>query len=479
MPKYDVAFYGAGFFLIGVLLASADLSLTAAVLAVALLAAIFLLVRMVRGAGTRFLWLAGLSFGIIFGSAYAGWYAQKFGGITLAYGEQVFVEGLVVRAPEIREDGQKIIARLRKPHRGLIAVYLGRAPEFKYGDFVRFEGAPKTTKSREVAAMLSYPIATVIARGQGSPIKAFLFGVRDRLVSIFHRSLPQEEASFLSGITLGVRAAFSDELRDAMKASGTTHLVALSGYNISIIGIAIGATLGTLFGRRRAFWITIGVIILFVLMTGAEASVVRAAIMGTLVLVAEETRRLYSMRNAIIAAAFFMTLANPSVLAFDIGFQLSFAALMGIVYVKPAIAAFFRFREEAGFLAWRENALTTVAAQLAVLPLLLGYFGSFPLASVGANILILGFMPATMFLGFLVAGVGFISAFLARALGWLAVILLGYELFVIKTFAGFGALAIRAERFAIPFAFVYYAALLGFILYSRRRSKNFLPHNAM
>ena len=174
-----------------------------------------------------------------------------------------------------------------------------------------------------------------------------------------------------------------------------------------------------------------------------------------------------------------MTLANPAVLAFDIGFQLSFMALVGIVYVKPAIAEFLHVKSEPGFFAWRENALTTVAAQLAVLPLLLGYFGSFPLASIGANILILGVMPVTMLVGFLTAGIGFLSVFLARALGWLTRIFLAYELFVIKLFAGFGGLAIRAEHFGIPLAAAYYAALIGFILYVRGRTAQYraLPTN--
>ena len=140
--------------------------------------------------------------------------------------------------------------------------------------------------------------------------------------------------------------------------------------------------------------------------------------MGFLALLASQVGRLYSVRNAIVLAAFFMVLVNPRILYFDIGFQLSFLALVGIVYLGPAIQKFFRMKKEEGFLGWRKNFLTTTSAQLGVAPLLIINFNQFSLFALLANILILEVIPPTMFLGFLLGAIGFFSMALATILGW-------------------------------------------------------------
>ena len=134
-----------------------------------------------------------------------------------------------------------------------------------------------------------------------------------------------------------------------MAKSGTTHLVALSGQNITIIVIAISSFFGFFARRKSVFWLTLLIIIFFVLMTGAEASVVRAAVMGGIILLAKQIGRVHSIRNAIAAAAFIMILYNPKIFRFDVGFQLSFMALLGIVYLSPAIRKFLKMKEEDGF----------------------------------------------------------------------------------------------------------------------------------
>ena len=246
-----------------------------------------------------------------------------------------------------------------------------------------------------------------------------------------------------------------------MSLSGTTHIVALSGYNISVIVLAAGTLFSFFFSRLISFYLSVGFIILFVLMTGVEASIIRAAIMGVIVLLAEETERIYSIRNAIIISAFLMVLFNPRVLAFDLGFQLSFAALLGIVYILPALKNILKIKNK-GFLSWKENALTTVSAQLAVAPLLLGNFGIFSLTSFLANILILSAVPLTMGLGFLMGGLGFISEFLAQAVGLAVNLLLTYELWLIDLFSRI-TLPIITDSFGFLAAIIYYLILTCFI----------------
>lgn len=186
--------------------------------------------------------------------------------------------------------------------------------------------------------------------------------------------------------------------------------------------------------------------------------------MGFLALVAKEAGRQHGMRNAIVLTATIMVLADPGAI-FDVGFQLSFLSLMGIVYIGPAIKNFIRMEEDLGsFISWRENAVTTLSAQLAVAPILIQTFGNFSLTSIIANILILEFVPMTMLLGFLLAFFGSLFYYSGFVISFFENILLKYELWVIKSFAGWSMPVLSGTHSWIFFG-VYYLALIVFIFH--------------
>ena len=122
------------------------------------------------------------------------------------------------------------------------------------------------------------------------------------------------------------------------------------------------------------FYLFIPTLIIFVVMTGGGASIVRAAIVGVLAYLAPLLGRVYAPRNGIVFAALFMTLENPNVLVYDLGFQLSFLALLGIIYLKPAIQKITGFGLEKGIFNWRDHLLTTASAQIMVAPILIRSF---------------------------------------------------------------------------------------------------------
>jgi competence protein ComEC len=287
-------------------------------------------------------------------------------------------------------------------------------------------------------------------------------------VRAYERVLPPEEATFLSGLTIGARGTLRDELKTAMQQSGTTHLVALSGYNITILAYVVMSILLLFSSRRVAFVIATLIIVCFVIMTGAEASVVRAAIVGFLVLVAREMGRGHSMRNIILCAGVMMVLLNPKILVFDVGFQLSFLALLGILYVRPALMMLFRI-SDASFLSWRDNLLTTLAAQLTTLPVLVINFGMFSPISLISNILILEFIPLTMALGFLTAFTSFISYHLSFILGLLTLIFLKIELWCIYTFA---RMSVPIEfKMSMVYVVLYFTCILLLVRWYYRKKK--------
>ena len=477
MRIYDIAFYTAGFFILGVLAASSGLNFPIIMMATILLAAIFLLIGYLRKIPKIF-WLTGLSLFIIIGAFYYFWWNNyQIKNLNIIFDEKINFQGLVVKNPE-QGNQQKLVVALQPPYSGKVLIKLRSYPSFNYGDLINFEGVIKTPEPADYADYLAkdgifgiadYPKTELMAKNQGSVIKSQLFKLKEKLISNFQKTLSPEKSAFLAGITLGERTEFSQEFKDAMSKSGTTHLVALSGYNISVIVLAVFIFLNYFLSRRLTFILTILAIFGFVLMTGAEASVVRAAIMGFIALLASQVGRLYSIRNAIVLAAFFMVLVNPRVLYFDIGFQLSFAALLGIVYLGPAIQKFFRMKEEEGFLGWQKNFLTTTSAQLAVAPLLIINFNQFSLTAFLANILILEVIPPTMFLGFLLGAMGFFSVALAAILGWFINLFLVYELTLINIFA---KISLPITKIGISGIIIYYLIMVGFIVYNYRNVKS-------
>ena len=259
-----------------------------------------------------------------------------------------------------------------------------------------------------------------------------LFKVKGLFENSVNHSLPEPYAAYTNGILLGSRQNIPQSIKDAFSRTSTSHILAISGYNITIIAEALLAGLVLVMRRRRAFWISVVVILLFTILTGASASVVRASIMGLLLLFANGYGRLYDARNGIALAAGLMVFLNPFVLVFDIGFQLSFLAVLGLIYFYPILnKKTHKLPEMAGL---KESLLMTISAQTLVFPLIIYYFNQFSLVSLPANILVLPLMPLTMLFGFLTGVGGLMFAPLGHAVGLFAWGLGFYQLAVIKWF---------------------------------------------
>ena len=376
---------------------------------------------------------------------------------NILFDKNISFSGVIVNEPAIFEKYQSFLVDLKPPLSGEVKILTSPGEFFDYGDLIKAEGKIEPTDSPQESPVSFFPTVEVIDKSQGFWLKEKLINFKQFLTGQFQNTLPQEEAALLSGITFGARSDFSKEFKNQMALSGTTHLVALSGYNISILVIAAGFIFGYFFSRKTSFYLTIAAIFLFVIMVGAEASIVRAAIMGFLVLLARESSRIYNMRNSITLAALVMALADPKVLVYNIGFQLSFLSLLGIVYIEPVLVRIFKLnRESAGGIT--QAALTTASAQIAVFPMLAFAFGQFSPVAILANTLILGFIPLTMAFGFLLAGLNAISVYLGFVLAELTRILLSYEIFVIKFFARYAWPISLGGSLWIVYA--YYAVLI-------------------
>jgi len=258
----------------------------------------------------------------------------------------------------------------------------------------------------------------------------------DMMNAAYQRLLSADQAGLLAGITLGRKDGMSWSLLDKLSLSGVRHLTALSGLHISIVVLSLAGTLKWLWPRKRRLRFVLLAILslIFVILTGLRVSALRAVFMASVVGLSKTSERLYSPRNSIAAAGAFLLLFDPNKLVFDIGFQLSFLAVIGIVYISPVLKGLFRIKS-IGFLDWKNIGLITISAQLATAPLLIHYFSNFTFTGFVANVLILPLVPATMGLGYLTGLLYYLVKPIAVIGGWLAAALLEYQLLVVDIFS--------------------------------------------
>ncbi|MFA6974102.1 MAG: ComEC/Rec2 family competence protein [Parcubacteria group bacterium] len=307
-----------------------------------------------------------------------------------------------------------------------------------------------------------------VAHEQGNKFYARILNIKNKFKDKINRLIPSPQAGLLSGLILGGDAGLPKDLQDNFSRTGTTHIIAVSGYNVTIVAeylMLLGIFLGL--WRKQSFWFAVLGIMLFVLMTGMTASAVRAGVMGTLLLWAMKNGRLANAQNAVVFAAGIMLFFNPLLLRYDIGFQLSFLATIGIIYIYPLIESKLN-RNSKIFWLW-EILFLSLSAQIFVLPIILYNFQTLSLISLVANILVLPIIPLTMLLGFLMAMANFIFTPLASVLAWLTFAPLKYEVEVINFLGNLKYSALEIKNFSWWGMAVWYIIVITIVM---RQKKN-------
>lgn len=380
-------------------------------------------------------------------------------------GEVVTLTGLVVDEPDVRDEYVNLrveVAQLTlldgTTHSvtGLVLVRAARFPVVGYGARVEVNGRLETPPENPefsykdylarqgIHSLIGRPTLTVLAESQGHPFYQAIFAFKNRTQTLIQQLLPNPQAALLIGILLGNDNGIPPDLSDAFRTTGLTHIIAISGFNISLIVAVLAGLSAPVFGRRGSAVFAIVGVVFYTLLVGASASVVRAAIMGTLFLI---TNRWLGRPNFAYASLFVagvvMTLVNPFTL-WDVGFQLSFMATLGLmVYATP-----FTEWTRAQLLRWleartvnrvmgllSEAVLLTLAAQVLTLPLMMGYFQQVSLISLVANAFVLPAQPGVMLWGGLAVITGYISPVVGQVVGWVAWLFLSYTITLVRLFA--------------------------------------------
>lgn len=401
-------------------------------------------------------------------------------------GQKVSFEGIIYEEPDVRENSVNLKVKVSVNEKDLkILIRTGLFPAFSYGDKVKFSGFIKRPEKfqNENGGYFDYPSylskdsiyyiverATVsfISSGNGNWLKENLFKIKHKFIETVGKFVPEPESSFLSGLVVGGKQSMGKEWLDRFQRAGVMHVVVLSGYNITIVAesvikffsIFLSQILSMVFGSLA--------IILFAIMTGGSATVVRASIMALIVILARATGRKYVVTRALVIAGVLMILQNPAIVAFDPSFQLSFMATIALIYVSPMVEERFKFLTE----KWKikEVVVSTISTQIFVLPLLLHMTGQFSIVGLLVNLLILIFIPMTMLFGFLAGIIGFVSSIISLPFGYVAYALLAYELSIIRFFSSLSFASISLPALSGTLVILIYIIIaIVMVLYYRKK----------
>jgi len=402
---------------------------------------------------------------------------------NLKYLGKTFQEKVVVEKVSDSTFGQNLIVRLSEEK---ISVLLQTAqyPEYKYGDLLEISCTGRAIENRDesfdyrmylakegVLYQCEKPKIKKVGENSGNWFLGKIISTKIVFESKLEKVIPAPYSALAVGLLFGGSSGLSKEIQNDFSRTGMTHIVAVSGYNVTIIAEYL-ILLGIAFGlwRKQAIWFAIGGIILFVMMSGMPASAVRAGVMSGVLLWAMKNGRLSSSENAIIFAGAIMLALNPLLLRWDVGFQLSFLATLGIVLTSSFWEKSFIKKHKA--LGISETIALSLSAQVFVLPIIAYNFHIASLVSLLANVFILPVIPLSMLLVFLVTLFGFVWGPLSLIFAWLAFVLLAYEIKLIHLLAQFPWASVSIEKISVWWIVFYYIILTGIILLIKKREKN-------
>lgn len=405
----------------------------------------------------------------------------------------VLIKGIVTGFPENKPNHSSFILSVEELTQadkaysvsGKVLVRILKRGIFSYGDRLLLEGRlyrpfsfsrefnyRDYLKRKGIYCILSVKknnLVKQLGRNTGNPLKSLTFRLRLRIKEAISKNLSFFSSSVLNAIILGDRQDLSFYVRDALLKSGTVHIIAISGLHIGIVVFIILVMLKVLrIPRKPRYILTILILIIYCILTGANAPVVRATIMAVVLLFSYFLKREVNIYNSLSLAALIILIVNPWQL-FEVSFQLSFLSVFSIVWLTPKIKAIFpeRLYKIIGMRFLIPTFSVSVAASLGLLPLIAYYFKIITPITILANMIIVPYMSIIVASGFTLGLVGVLLPFLAP------IFAASCELSILMLFKINSLLiSIPGAYFKLPqisfvYVLLYYALLIPFFNFSR------------
>ncbi|MBD3247708.1 DUF4131 domain-containing protein [Candidatus Falkowbacteria bacterium] len=354
-------------------------------------------------------------------------------------GQELEFSGMVSSEPDARNNKLNLEIKAQDLE-GKVLVSTDLYPKYHYGDILdlgcrlkapeEFEGFAydRYLARYDIYSLCYYPEIRFVSRDKSLKSGFFrgLFVFKRSLKAKIDKFIPEPEAGLLNAMVLGYKRGISNSLREDLSGSGLSHIAAISGLHISLF--SAGAFIFFIYiglNRKRAFILSSIILFLYITLIGFPASAVRAGIMAFMFLLAMAIGRLNRLAYCLSLVAFVLLMINPKLLRDDLGFQLSFLAVLGIALIYPLLKEKIRFK---GFLA--EMIFVSISAQVFTLPLVAWNFKVISFVSPLANLFILWLLPFVLSLSILSLFLSFISLSLAAPFFFLVFLMLKYITFI-------------------------------------------------
>ena len=400
-------------------------------------------------------------------------------------GREVSFVGIIDERPEPGQSTTKIEVKIKDlDSRVLITTW--KYPEYHYGDKLKIQGRIeepaffndfdyKSYLAKDgVFAVMYQPQIELVERGCGNFIKEKLLFFKERLKNSINLIMPAPQSGLLEALFFGDEENIPKKWIDKFNLTGTRHITAVSGMNITIISaLILNLFLLLGFWRKQAFYFSVVFIIFYVSIIGAPSSGVRAGIMGILFLIAQYFGRYSNGSRIIVISAVLMLLINPLLLVLDAGFQLSFLAILGLVYLQPIFSDWLE--KIPNVFEIRYTLSATLAAQCFTLPILIYNFGRVSLISPLVNLFIVPLITMVTILGFLLSFIGLISVPLGIAFSFPIWLILTYIFKIVDIFSEFSFANIILEDVSFVWVIISYI-FLGLLVWrtgSNKKLKKF------
>ena len=408
--------------------------------------------------------------------------------------QQVQLLGVVQSDPKRTDEGQQVVLETQALHNGtqtqrisgLALLSLPPYPQYHYGQRILAVGEITTPRAAQRPGEFDYraylarkgifvimrePNIRPVPGISGNPLLRWLLGLRDYCKAVLLRELPEPQASIAIGVLLGLQSSIPDATYNTFSVTGTSHILVVSGWNFTIVAAGVaGLTARLRLGRSTAFWLAMAVLWGYAFFVGPTGTVLRAAIMASLVVLARTTNRQTEPWTLLGAACWALTLYDPNAL-WDLGFQLSALATASLfAFGKPVEAKLKLFPPlRWSALAWVTEALTaTLAAQILALPVILYQFGNLSLIAPVANVVLVPVVPYTMLLSTIALLGGLIWLPLGQGLALGAWLPLTWLTKGAQLLAQVPGAAVQLPPFPLWLLLGYYAIVVGGWMWWRR-----------
>jgi len=384
-------------------------------------------------------------------------------------GEHVRFQTTLLKEPQIFNRYQRFSANLNPTQEVFITTPL--FSRLHYGDTVVITGILKerVLSKNEAIMTMSYPKIKVVKDSRNLFLAISSF-IRQKATSLFEKTLPSTSASLLLGIVFGIKESLTADFTESLRLSGVFHVVAASGMNVTMVGGFLSSIFGFFLKRQIAILASVIGIAFYAVLAGLDPPIVRASIMGTLVFTGQLIGRQTLGAYGLFLSGFAMLFFSPN-LIFDVGFQLSFLATTGLLYIRPLFERNETIKDIFSRSIVGEGLVATVAAQAATLPVLLSNFGTYSFWSIMANVLVLWTIPTLMVVGGVAALVGIIFTEAGQVILYLSFPFLLYFEKTIMFFGNIGGI-VAARELLWQFTIGYYCLLAASILYFSRKNNS-------